>query len=64
MKVYIVMEEATIAGEEYERLMGVFSTEAKANEAIEEYTRYVNDSGWHYEYYWVERKVDEMWQEQ
>ena len=63
MKVYVVMEEATIAYEEYERLMGVFSTEAKANEAIEEYTRQVNDSCWRYEYYLIEREVDKLWED-
>ena len=63
MKVYVVMEEATIAYEEYERLMGVFSTEAKANEAIEEYKRHVNDSCWRHEYYCVEREVDKIWEQ-
>ena len=63
MKVYVVMEEATIAHEEYERLMGVFSTEAKANEAIEEYTRHINDSCWRYEYYLVAREVDKIWEQ-
>ncbi len=63
MKVYVVMETAVIAHEEYERLMGVFSTEAKANGAIEEYERRVNDSCWSYAYYSVEREVDELWEQ-
>ena len=62
MKVYVVMESAVIAYEEYERLMGVFSSEAKANEAIEEYKLHVNDSCWRYEYYYVECEVDTVWE--
>ena len=64
MKVYVVMEEATIAGEECERLMGVFSSNEKACEAAKVYEQKVNDSCWTYKYYWIERAVDEIWQEQ
>jgi hypothetical protein len=63
MKVYVVMETAVIAHEEYERLMGVFSSEAKANEAMEEYKRLVNDSCWSYEYYWIDCEVDSLWEQ-
>ena len=63
MRVYVVMEEATIAYEDYERLMGVFSTVDKANEAIEAYKQHVNDSCWRYEYYYIERKIDELWED-
>ena len=64
MKVYVVLEEATVAGEEYERLMGVFSSDEKACEAAKVYEQNVKDSCWRYTYIWVEREVDEIWQEQ
>ena len=51
MKVYVVMEEVTIAGQDYERVMGVFSSNEKASEAVYEYNQHVNDSCWTYEYY-------------
>ena len=64
MKVYVVMEEVTIAGQDCERVMGVFSSNEKASEAAYEYKQHVNDSCWTYKYYWIEREVDEIWKEQ
>ena len=63
MKVYVVMEEATIAFEEYERVMGVFSSNEKASEAAQEYQQRVNDFCWTYKYYWIEREVDQIWEQ-
>ena len=64
MKVYVVIEEVTIAGQDCERVMGVFSSDEKASEAAYKYKQHVNDSCWTYKYYWIEREVDEIWQEQ
>jgi uncharacterized protein YfcZ (UPF0381/DUF406 family) len=44
MKVYIVMEYAVIEYEECTQVMGVFSSEDKAKEAIAEYTKWSKDS--------------------
>ena len=44
MKVYVVMEEVTIAGQDCERVMGVFSSNEKAAQAAYEYKQHVNDS--------------------
>jgi hypothetical protein len=63
MKVYIVMEEVTIAGQDCERVMGIFSSNEKASEAAKEYEQHVNDSCWAYKYYWIEREVDEVWEQ-
>jgi hypothetical protein len=62
MKVYVVMESAVIEYEEYERLMGVFSSEAKAKEAIAEYEEWSKDSKWRYEYTYIECEVDQIWE--
>jgi hypothetical protein len=63
MKVYVVMESALVAGEECERLMGVFSSAAKANDAVEAYEKHVYNSCWHYEYYCIECEVDQLWEQ-
>ena len=63
MKVYVVMEEATIAGQECERVMGVFSSEEKASEAAYKYEQHVKDSCWAYNYYWIEREIDKIWED-
>ena len=63
MKVYVVMEEATIAFEDYERVMGVFSSEEKASEAAYKYAQRVKDSCWHHSYYWIEREIDKIWED-
>lgn len=63
MKVYVVIEEVTIAGQDYEKVMGVFSSDEKASEAAYEYKQHVNDSCWTYKYYWIEREVDQIWEQ-
>ena len=63
MKVYVVMEEVTIAGQDYERVMGVFSSNEKASEAAKEYKQHVYNSCWHYEYYCIECEVDQLWEQ-
>jgi hypothetical protein len=57
------MEEVTIAGQDCERLMGVFSSNEKASKAAKEYELRVNDSCWTYKYYWIEREVDQLWEQ-
>ena len=62
MTVYVVMEEVTIAGQDCEKVMGVFSSNEKAALAAYEYKQRVNDSRWTYKYYWIERDIDQIWQ--
>ena len=62
MTVYIVIEEVTIAGQDCERVMGVFSSDKKASEAVYMYQQHVNGSRWTYKYYWIEREVDKLWE--
>lgn len=61
MEVYIVMECATIAYEEFDRPMGVFSSEVKAQEAVEVYTQESKDFGKNYNYYYIKRKLDKIY---
>lgn len=63
MKVYVVMEYAVIEYEECTRLMGVFSSEAKASEATAEYTKWYKDSRWRHEYNYIECEVDPVWEQ-
>ena len=63
MKVYVVIEEVTIAGQDCKRVMGVFSSDEKASEAAYKYKQHVNDSCWTYKYYWIEREVDQIWEQ-
>jgi hypothetical protein len=61
MEVYIVIECAIIAYEEFDRPMGVFSSEAKAQEAVEVYTQESKDSGKNYDYYYTKRELDKIY---
>lgn len=63
MKVYIVMEYAVIEYEECTQVMGVFSSEDKAKEAIAEYTEWSKDSKWRHEYSYIECEVDQVWEQ-
>ena len=63
MKVYVVMEYAVIEHEECERPMGVFSSIAKAEEAIAEYKKWSEDSRWYHEYNYYEYGVDQVWEQ-
>lgn len=63
MKVYVVIEHAVIEYEECERLMGVFSSKAKAKEAIAEYEVWAKDSRWRHEYSYGEYEVDQVWEQ-
>ncbi len=63
MKVYIVIECAVIEYEECTRVMGVFSSEDKAKEAIVEYTEWSKDFKWRHEYSYSECEVDQVWEQ-
>lgn len=53
MEAYIVIECATIDYEEFNRPVGVFSSEPKAQEAVAVYTQKSKDSGENYDYYYI-----------
>ena len=61
MEIYIVMESAVIAYEEFERPVGAFSSEAKAQEAVEIYTQKSKESGKNYDYYHIKRELDKIY---
>ena len=63
MKVYVVTEYAYIEYEECIRVMGVFSSEDKAKEAIEAYNEWSKDSRWRHEYSYEETEVDKIWED-
>lgn len=63
MKVYVVMEYAVIAFEECTGVMSVFSSEAKAKEAIAEYEKHYKDSSWRHEFRYEEYEVDKVWEQ-
>ena len=63
MKVYIVMEYAVIEYEECYDIMGVFSSAAKAKEAIAEYKEHTKNCCGHHEYSWYEYEVDQIWEQ-
>ena len=63
MKVFVVVEFAVIEYEERTEVMGVFSSEDKAQEAIAEYEKNTKDSRWRHEYNYFEYKVDQIWEE-
>lgn len=58
MKVYVVTECACIEYEEYTNVMGVFSSEDKAKEAIKDYEKWSKDSRWRHDYSYEEYEVD------
>ena len=62
MKVYVVVEFAVIEYEERTEVMGVFSSEAKAKEAITEYENWSKDSKYRHEYQCFEYEVDKLWE--
>lgn len=59
MKVYVVWEYAVIEYEERVRIMGVFSDEDLAAEAIREYEK--NEPDWEYSY--EEFELDRIWED-
>ena len=59
MKVYVVYEYAVIEYEERFRIMGVFSEEDLAAEAIREYEKNEPD----YEYQYEEFELDRIWED-
>ena len=63
MKVYVVVEYAVIEYEECTRVMGVFSSEAKAKDAIKDYEEWSKDSSWRHEYNYEEYEVDQIWEQ-
>lgn len=63
MKVYVVMEYAVIEYEECIRVMGVFSDENKAKEAVKDYEKWSKDSHWRHEYNYYEYEVDKLWEQ-
>ena len=62
MKVFIVMEYAVIEYEECCRVMGVFSSVDKAQEAIRAYEKEAEGSRWRHEYAYEEYELDSLWQ--
>lgn len=58
MKVYVVYEYEVIEYEERFRIMGVFSSEDKAAEAIREYEKKETNCEYQYEEY----KLDQIWE--
>lgn len=62
MKVYVVVEYAVIEYEECTQVMGVFSSEDKAKEAIKDYEEWSKDSPWRNEYGYYEYEVDRIWE--
>lgn len=62
MKVYVVIEYAVIEYEECTRVMGVFSDENKAAEAVKEYEKEAADSRWCHEYEYEEYELDSLWE--
>lgn len=63
MKVYVVYEHAVIEYEECVRNMGVFSSEEKAKEAIEDYEDIAELYKEDYEYNYEEFELDTVWTE-
>lgn len=61
MKVYVVVEFATIEYEKCVDVMGVFSSEVKAMEAIAEYEEHTKDSCWHHEYSCQVYEMNQIW---
>lgn len=59
MKVYVVYEYAVIEREECFRIMGVFSDEDLAAEAIREYEKEADDNC---EYQYEEFELDQIWE--
>lgn len=62
MKVFVVYECAIIEYEECVRVMGVFSSEEKAEAARREYENWSKSSRWRHEYHYEDFDVDELWQ--
>jgi hypothetical protein len=62
MKVYVVYEYAVIEYEERFRIMGVFSDENLAGEAIREYEEIAEAYKEHFEYYYEEFELDTVWE--
>ena len=63
MKVYVVYECAVIEHEECVRNMGVFSSEDKAKEAIEDYEDIAELYEEDFEYNYEEFDLDTVWME-
>lgn len=63
MKVYVVYEYAVIEHEECVRNMGVFSSEEKAKEAIEDFEDIAKLYKESYEYNYEEFELDTIWTE-
>ncbi len=63
MKVYVVYEYAVIEYEERFRIMGVFSSEDKAQGAIREYEKHVEGSRHRFEYAYEEYELDQVWED-
>lgn len=61
MKVYVVYEHAVIEYEDCVRNMGVFSSEEKAKEAIEDYEDIAELYKEDYEYNYEEFELDTVW---
>lgn len=59
MKVYVVYEYAVIEYEERFRIMGVFSDEDLAGDAVREYEKEADDS---HEYQYEEFELDKIWE--
>ena len=62
MKVFVVYECTIIEYEECVRVMGVFSSEEKAESARREYENWSKGSKWRHEYYHEDFDVDELWE--
>ena len=63
MKVYVVIECACIEYEEFTNVMGIFSSEDKAKEAIKDYEEWSKDSRWRHDYSYEEYEVDKLWEQ-
>jgi hypothetical protein len=60
MKVYAVIERCYIDSEEITNIMGIFSSETKANSVIEDLEEEASDNQ---EYECVEYELDKIWYE-
>lgn len=60
MKVYVVVEYASMGYEKYVDVMGVFSSEAKAMEAIAEYEEHTKDC-WNHDYSCQVYEMNRIW---
>ena len=58
MKVYVVMERSYIDSEEIINIMGIFSSEEKANSALAQFEEDAFDNQ---EYEYIEYELDKTW---